>query len=335
MTTLDSTPREFTLCVEYITDGRHCVLTPHGSNRVPHGDHRVPPGDHRVPRGDNRVSYSDHRLPQGDNRHALIVVERGPVQLAVDGRLAWFAARDAALVTPNRSIRGGSGLDPALWIARFDASDVDMSLPLVDARVHRLARERAAAVFAVFRLLAETGADRSAYRRLVRRLHFTAVVASVLETADVREFAPPRAATSVRGHATALAPTRATALAPSHATALAPGRDNARSKALVRDALEIIDRRYAEFIGPAEIARELGRHPAYLTNLVREATGKSLGTWLIERRLGAARVLLSKTDDPVGEIAAAVGYVDVSHFARYFTRRYGTPPARWRRLRSA
>lgn len=272
MTTLDNTLHERTPCLDHVADIGRCV-----------------------------------RVPDAENQYALIVVERGCVQIEVDGRPAWLAARDATLVRPNRSYRGVSGFDPALWIARFDASDVDLSLPLAGARVYRLARERAAAVFAVLRLLAETGSDRSAYRRLVRRLHFTAVVASVLENADVREFAPPRA------------------------NALAPSRANA----LVRDALEIIDRRYAEYIGPAEIARELGRHPAYLTNLVREATGKSLGTWLIERRLGAARVLLSKTDDSVGDIAAAVGYVDVSHFARYFTRCYGTPPARWRRLRSA
>jgi len=272
MKAVDRTPEAGRLCLEYITDASRCV-----------------------------------RIPDDDDRYALIVVERGCVQIEVEGHRAWLAARDATLVAPNRSYRGGCGLAPALWIARFDASEVDIGLPLTGARVHRLAPERDAAVFAVLRLLAETAADGSAYRRLVRRLHFTAIVASILEKADVREFAP------------------------SLSNAFAP----ARSNALVRDALDIIDRRYAEYIGPAEIARELGRHPAYLTNLVREATGKSLGTWLIERRLGAARVLLTNTDDSVGAIAAAVGYVDVSHFARYFTRRYGTPPARWRRLRSA
>jgi AraC-like DNA-binding protein len=147
-------------------------------------------------------------------------------------------------------------------------------------------------------MLVERADDRSAYRRLAHRLHFTAVVASVLEATNIAEVVP------------------------------------AVSNTLVRDALHIIDRRYAEYIGPADIARELGRHPAYLTNLVRDATGKSLGAWLIERRLGVAHALLSKTDDSVGDIAAAVGYVDVSHFARYFTRRYGAPPARWRRRRS-
>ena len=263
MTALDSTPEECALRVEYVADVGRCVRAPHAGKQ-----------------------------------YDLIVVERGTVRIEVEGHLACLAAQDATLVAPNRSYRGVSGIAPALWIARFDAREVDITLPLAGARVHRLAAQRREAVFAVLRLLADTAADQSAYRRLVRRLHFTAVVASVFESTDVREFVP------------------------------------APSNALVRDALEIIDRRYAEHIGPAEIAHELGRHPAYLTNLVREATGKSLGTWLIERRLGAARVLLSTTEDAIGDIATAVGYVDVSHFARYFTRRYGTPPARWRRKRS-
>jgi AraC-like DNA-binding protein len=238
------------------------------------------------------------RPPCGDRHYELIVVERGTVQIEVDGHVASLTARDAALIAPNRSHCAVSGIAPALWIARFDAGEVDINLPLAGARVHRLAAERQEALFAVLRLLSESGAERPAYRRLVHRLHFAALVASVLESPDVRDFAP------------------------------------ARANALVRDALDIIERRYAEYIGPAEIAGALGRHPAYLTNLVREATGKSLGTWLIERRLGAACALLNTSGASVGAIAAAVGYVDARHFARSFTRRYGMPPARWRRARS-
>jgi AraC-like DNA-binding protein len=237
------------------------------------------------------------RPPQGDNQYELLVVERGATQIEIDGEVACLTAHDAILIAPSRSYHGVGGIAPVVWIVRFDAGEVDISLPLACTNVHRLATQRRAAVFAVLRFLAASAGDRSAARRLIRRLHFTAVVASVLESTDVRHFVPA----------------------------------TVRANALVRDALSIIDRRYAECIGPAEIARELQRHPAYLTNLVREATGKSLGTWLIERRLGAARVLLRSTAHSVEDIEAAVGYVDVSHFARYFTRRYGAPPARWRR----
>jgi AraC-like DNA-binding protein len=265
MTALDSTEECATPCIAYVAD----------------------------------VGAGSVRCSHADECYELIVVERGIVHFEVEGNPACLAAGDAMLVAPNRVYCAVSGTACALWIARFDAGEVDIALPFGGADARRLGAERGAAVLAVLRLLSQTAGDRSAYRRLVRRLHFTAVVASVLESANVLASVSPR------------------------------------PNALVRDALAIIDRRYAEHIGPAEIARELGRHPAYLTNLVREATGKSLGAWLMERRLGAARVLLSSSDDSVGEIAAAVGYVDVSHFARYFTRQYGSPPARWRRRRSA
>jgi AraC-like DNA-binding protein len=250
-----------------------------------------------------RIDFVDDAFPRrsvlGDARYALIVVERGILEIDIDGQRVCLAARDATLVAPNRAWRLPRASARACWIARFDACDVDLDVSLAYARVHRLTAEQYEAVSAVLRLLSETGADRSASRQLVRRLHFTAVVASVLACADARAIA-------------------------------ASG-----TNALVRDALEIVERRYAEYIGPAEIARELGRHPAYLTNLVREATGKSLGAWLIERRLGAARVLLCTTSDSVSEIAAAVGYVDASHFTRYFTRHFGAQPGRLRRLRLA
>jgi len=238
------------------------------------------------------------RTRDSDDCYELIACVRGTVEIEIDGGRACLAERDAALLAPNQSYRGVSGTASALWIARFDAAEVDIGLPFAGTRIHRIGPERYEAVRAVLRLLSQPAIHRSAYRRLVRRRHFTAVVASVLESSDIREFV------------------------------------SVPASALVREALEIVDRCYAQSIGPAQIARELRRHPAYLTNLVREATGKSLGTWLIERRLAAARVLLCTTGDSVGEIAAAVGYADVSHFARYFTRRYGTPPARWRRLRS-
>jgi AraC-like DNA-binding protein len=262
MTALHSPPPERAPRLEYVADIERCVRSPHG-----------------------------------DQQYELIVVERGTAQIEFEGYPACLIARDAALVAPNCRYRGVSGIAPALWIARFAACDVDIRLPFCRARIHRLG-EQHAALCAVLRLLAEPSADRSAYRRLALRLHFAAVVASVLESPAVREVV------------------------------------SASSNALVRDAFDIIEQRYAEYIGPAEIARELGRHPAYLTNLVRHATGKSLGTWLIERRLVAASVLLCTTAASVGDIAAAVGYVDVNHFARSFARHYGTPPARWRRGRT-
>ncbi|MFD1519064.1 helix-turn-helix domain-containing protein [Pseudonocardia yunnanensis] len=65
-----------------------------------------------------------------------------------------------------------------------------------------------------------------------------------------------------------------------------------------------------------------------------ERIGTTPGAYMREQRLLAARVLLS---DPrharfgMSDIAAAVGFLDLSTFERAFRRQYGTTPAGWRR----
>jgi transcriptional regulator GlxA family with amidase domain len=54
-------------------------------------------------------------------------------------------------------------------------------------------------------------------------------------------------------------------------------------------------------------------------------------TYLAHIRLDAATDLLRDTALPVTLIAAKVGYMSEAAFSRAFKRRYGTPPARWRR----
>jgi transcriptional regulator GlxA family with amidase domain len=54
-------------------------------------------------------------------------------------------------------------------------------------------------------------------------------------------------------------------------------------------------------------------------------------TYLAHVRLDTATDLLRDTALPVTLIAAKVGYISEAAFSRAFKRRYGTPPARWRR----
>jgi transcriptional regulator GlxA family with amidase domain len=53
--------------------------------------------------------------------------------------------------------------------------------------------------------------------------------------------------------------------------------------------------------------------------------------YLAHVRLDAATDLLRDTALPVTLIAANVGYTSEAAFSRAFKRRYGMPPARWRR----
>jgi AraC-like DNA-binding protein len=95
-------------------------------------------------------------------------------------------------------------------------------------------------------------------------------------------------------------------------------------------ALAFIDGRFSDpNLTPARAAASLGISVRYLERLL-EASGKSFGRRLLERRLEAARRLLS---DPsakalrITDIALQTGFSDLSHFSRRFRERFGASPA--------
>lgn len=107
------------------------------------------------------------------------------------------------------------------------------------------------------------------------------------------------------------------------------------ARALVLDVFRFIDERYRRPIGLRDVARAVGRSPAYLTSMVRRETGRPIVAWIAERRMAEARRLLVTTDRTLSEVAAAIGYDDVSYFIRRFRAMNGLAPAAWRRERMA
>ena len=96
------------------------------------------------------------------------------------------------------------------------------------------------------------------------------------------------------------------------------------------DVFRFLEENYHRAITLCDVARAVGYSPAYLTNLVRQQTGKSVHRWLVERRMAQATLLLQKTEHTIGQISESVGYQDACHFSRYFRQLYGTSPQAWR-----
>ena len=94
-----------------------------------------------------------------------------------------------------------------------------------------------------------------------------------------------------------------------------------------------IEASYHKPITLCDVAQAVGYSPAYLTNLMRRQTGKSVHRWIVERRMAQALSLLQETEQAVNQIAQAVGYQDACHFSRYFRQLYGTSPQAWRSAR--
>lgn len=104
-----------------------------------------------------------------------------------------------------------------------------------------------------------------------------------------------------------------------------------QSQSLMSSVFHFIETHYQHSISLREVAEAVGRSPAYLTDLVRRETGKTVLSWIVERRMAEARRLLLETNQSVEQIAEAVGYFDRRHFSRQFLRLHNAAPQAWRR----
>lgn len=101
----------------------------------------------------------------------------------------------------------------------------------------------------------------------------------------------------------------------------------------VSDVFRFIEANYQRQIALNDVAQAVGYSPAYLTNLVRQQTGKSVHRWIVDRRMAQARRLLLETKQAVNQIATEVGYQDACNFSRYFRLLHGSSPQAWRSAR--
>lgn len=99
---------------------------------------------------------------------------------------------------------------------------------------------------------------------------------------------------------------------------------------IVADALAFIEQHCLEAITLEQIAAAVSRSPSYVTSVLTRSTGKSAGAWITAGRMAEARRRLLHTDERVDIVAERVGYADVTHFTRMFSRAHGLPPGAWR-----
>lgn len=81
----------------------------------------------------------------------------------------------------------------------------------------------------------------------------------------------------------------------------------------------------------ATYASEAGISENYLSRLVKNATGRSVGGWIGIARIQRAKRLLAETRDPVIDIASAVGIEDQSYFSRLFKKETSLTPSAFRK----
>lgn len=96
------------------------------------------------------------------------------------------------------------------------------------------------------------------------------------------------------------------------------------------EVFNFIEAHYQESIGLKDVAEAVGYSSAYLTDLVKRQTGKTVNRWIIRRRMVAAEILLLKSEQSIEQIAESIGYLSPGHFFRQFRQYYQTTPNAWR-----
>lgn len=80
----------------------------------------------------------------------------------------------------------------------------------------------------------------------------------------------------------------------------------------------------------AEIGKEIGSSPVYLTQVFRQVEGVPLYRYQLQLRLARALDLIGEYDD-LSALAAELGFSSHSHFANAFRQAYGRSPTEFRR----
>ena len=92
-----------------------------------------------------------------------------------------------------------------------------------------------------------------------------------------------------------------------------------------------VSERLAEPLSVRDMAAVLNVSPRTLARRTAQELGTSPGEWLLERRLAAARELLTSTDLTVEVIAQRVGLGSAVNVRRHCRRQFGTTPGAFRR----
>lgn len=108
--------------------------------------------------------------------------------------------------------------------------------------------------------------------------------------------------------------------------------DENSGKALIQKSIAYMQAHYQENLTLTDISRIIGFSVSYFSYLFKQETGKNYIEYLNEIRLLAAMRDLRDTDEKIVTVAQKHGFQNLEYFSRYFKKKTGESPARWRRL---
>lgn len=96
--------------------------------------------------------------------------------------------------------------------------------------------------------------------------------------------------------------------------------------------LHFIEEHYAEDITLTDLSMSANISKSECSRCFKLSMNTTPYKYLIEYRLSKAAQLLKKTNEPIGNIAAAVGFHQISHFGKCFKEKTGCSPKAYREM---
>ncbi|UCF99933.1 MAG: PocR ligand-binding domain-containing protein [Spirochaetaceae bacterium] len=107
-------------------------------------------------------------------------------------------------------------------------------------------------------------------------------------------------------------------------------KDKTRSSYIVSKAQLFIQTYYSTDIRLEDVARAVYLSPNYFSSLFKRVSGCTFRSYLVRKRMEAAKTLLTTSSLPIKEIVFRTGFKDYNYFNRTFTAMEGITPARFR-----
>lgn len=96
-------------------------------------------------------------------------------------------------------------------------------------------------------------------------------------------------------------------------------------------ALEYIDAHLGSKINIGEVAGVVALSKSHFSRAFKHSMGLPLMTYVANRRVERAKLMMTSTRERLSDIALACGFADQSHLSRCFRRVVGVSPGWWRR----
>jgi two-component system response regulator YesN len=105
---------------------------------------------------------------------------------------------------------------------------------------------------------------------------------------------------------------------------------NRKSRNIIENIKEVIDRKYNENITINDIAKEVYLSTTYLCMVFKQETGETVNEYITKVRIEKAKELLKDPRNKLYDICYGIGYLEPGYFSKIFKKHTGLSPTEYR-----